>query len=93
VYFDRELTIGRDRLAAGDIALVDMKRLELQRVQYESDYQTAQVNLRTAKIQLLQLVNDRTPVDRFDVTGPFEFSDRIMPWTNSATWRWTRGRI
>jgi cobalt-zinc-cadmium efflux system outer membrane protein len=79
VYFDRELTIGRDRLAAGDIALVDMKRLELQRVQYESDYQTAQVNLRTAKIQLLQLVNDRTPVDRFDVTGPFEFSDRIMP--------------
>ena len=78
-YFDRELTIGRDRLAAGDIALVDMKRLELQRVQYESDYQTAQVNLRTAKIQLLQLLNDRTPVDQFDVTGPFEFSDRIMP--------------
>jgi cobalt-zinc-cadmium efflux system outer membrane protein len=78
-YFDHELTIGRDRLAAGDIAAVDMKRLELQRVQYESDYQTAQVNLRTAKILLLQLVNDRTPVDRFDVTGPFEFSDRIQP--------------
>jgi cobalt-zinc-cadmium efflux system outer membrane protein len=78
-YFDRELAIARDRLAAGYIALLDLKRLQLQRVQYESDYQTAQVNLRTAKIQLLQLLNQRTPVDQFDVTGPFDFSDRIMP--------------
>jgi cobalt-zinc-cadmium efflux system outer membrane protein len=78
-YFDHELTIGRDRLAAGDIAQLDMKRLELQRIQYESDYQTAQVNLRTSKIQMLQLLNDHTPVDQFDVTGPFEFSDKIMP--------------
>jgi outer membrane protein, heavy metal efflux system len=76
-YFDRELTISRDRLAAGDIAKVDMNRLELQRVQYESDYQTAIVNLRTAKIQLLQLLSDHSPVDQFDVTGPFDFSDRI----------------
>jgi cobalt-zinc-cadmium efflux system outer membrane protein len=76
---DRELAISRDRLAAGDIALVDLKRLDLQRVQYESDYQTALVNLRTAKITLLQLLFDRTPVDQFDITGPFEFSDRILP--------------
>jgi cobalt-zinc-cadmium efflux system outer membrane protein len=78
-YFDHELTIDRERLQAGDLAKVDLNRLELQRVQYESDYQTAQVNLRTAKIQLLQLLNDRTAVDKFDVTGPFEFNDRIMP--------------
>lgn len=78
-YFDRELGIERDRYAAGDIAQLDLKRLQLQRVQYESDYQTALVNVRTAKIQLLQLLDDRTPVDRFDVTGPFDFSDRIMP--------------
>ena len=39
--------------------------------------QTAIVNLRTAKIQLLQLLNDRTPVDQFDVTGPFDFSDAL----------------
>jgi cobalt-zinc-cadmium efflux system outer membrane protein len=77
-YFDRELNISRERLRAGDIAQLDMNRLELQRVQYESDYQTALVNLRTAKIQLLQLLSDRTPVDQFDVTGPFDFSDRIM---------------
>src|SRR5262249_5791608 len=29
--------------------------------------------VRTAKIQLLMLLNDRTPVDQFDVTGPFDF--------------------
>ncbi|MEI9971988.1 MAG: TolC family protein [Ignavibacteriota bacterium] len=78
-YFDKELAISRDRLAAGDIAQLDMKRLDLQRVQYESDYQTALVNLRTAKIQLLQLLFDRTPVDQFDVTGAFEFAERVIP--------------
>ncbi len=78
-YFDKELAIFRDRLRAGDIAQLDMNRFELQRVQYESDLQTALVNMRTAKIQLLQLLDDRTPVDQFDVTGPFEFSERLMP--------------
>ncbi len=71
-YYDRVLVVGGDRYKAGDIAQVDLERLELQRVQFEADLQTAQVNLRTAKIQLLTLLNDRTPVEQFDVTGPFE---------------------
>ncbi len=78
-YYDHVLDISRDRFQAGDIAQVDLDRLELQRVQYESDLQTAEVNLRTAKIQLLMLLNDRTPVERFDVTGPFDFSNQIAP--------------
>jgi cobalt-zinc-cadmium efflux system outer membrane protein len=78
-YFDREMAINRDRLKAGDIAQVDFNRLLLQRVQYESDFETAQVNLRTAKITLLMLLDDRTPLDRFDVTGPFGFSDQTTP--------------
>ncbi len=78
-YYDHVLTISRDRLEAGDIAQVDYDRLELQRVQYESDLQTALVNLRTEKIQMLTLLNDRTPVDRFDVVGIFDFSDQIDP--------------
>jgi cobalt-zinc-cadmium efflux system outer membrane protein len=77
--YDKVLTIGRDRLQAGDIAQVDMMRLDLQRVQYESDLQTAEVNVRTAKIQLLQLLNDRTPVEQFDVTGPFDFAEIAAP--------------
>ncbi len=41
--------------------------------------QTAEVNLRTAKIQLLQLLNARTPVDQFDIQGPFDFTDQLQP--------------
>jgi outer membrane protein, heavy metal efflux system len=78
-YYDRVLKISYDRLEAGDIAQVDYDRLELQRVQYESDLQTALVNLRTEKIQMLTLLNDRTPVDQFDVVGLFDFSDQIDP--------------
>ena len=75
--YDRVLALNRERKNAGDIAEVDLNRLELQRVQFESDYQTADVNLRTSKIQLLTLLNDRTPIENFDVTGPFDFPDRI----------------
>ena len=60
-YWDRELAVNRKRFNAGDLAQVDLDRLELQRVQFESDFETATVNLRTAKIQLLMLLNDRTP--------------------------------
>jgi outer membrane protein, heavy metal efflux system len=76
-YWDKELQISKDRLDAGDIAKVDQQRLILQRSQFESDYQTALVNLRTAKIQLLMLLNDRTPIETFDVTGPFDFVEQI----------------
>jgi len=76
-YFDKQLAINRDRYKSGDIARVDLDRIALQRVQYESDFQTALVNTRTAKITMLMLLNERTPVDQFDVTGPFEFQERI----------------
>jgi len=78
-YFNRELAISQERLKAGDIAKVDFDRLALQKVQYEQDLQTAQVNLRTSKITLLMLLNDRTPVDRFDIAGPFAFKEQIPP--------------
>jgi cobalt-zinc-cadmium efflux system outer membrane protein len=78
-YYDHLLGISRERFHAGDIAQIDLDRLELQRVQYESDLQTADVDLRTAKIQLLMLLNDQTPVETFDVTGPFEFNEEIPP--------------
>lgn len=78
-YYDHVLEVNRERYKAGGIARVDLDRLELQRVQYESDLQTAEVNLRTAKIQLLALLNDRTPVEQFDVAGPFDFSEQAPP--------------
>ena len=78
-YYKHLLDVNNDRLKAGDIARVDFQRLELQRVQYETDVQTAMVNLRTAKIQLLMLLNERTPVEQFDVTGTFDFSTELRP--------------
>jgi cobalt-zinc-cadmium efflux system outer membrane protein len=78
-YYDHVLDISRIRFNAGDIAQIDLDRLELQRVQYEADVQTAEVNLRTAKIQLLTLLNDRTPIEQFDVAGTFDFNDQLMP--------------
>ncbi len=73
-YYDKEIEINRERFNAGGISKADFQRVELQRIQYESDLQTATVNLRTAKIDLLALMRDRTPVDEFDVEAPFDFS-------------------
>ena len=78
-YYDKVLGISRERFRVGGIARVDLDRLELQRVQYESDVESARVALEDAKIQLLMLLNDRTPADQFDVTGPFDSSDQIPP--------------
>ena len=78
-YYDHVLDVNRERYKAGGIAQVDLKRLELQRVQYMADLQTAEVNLRVAKIQLLMLLNDQTPVEQFDVIGPFDFADWLPP--------------
>ncbi|MGD0737147.1 MAG: TolC family protein [Terracidiphilus sp.] len=78
-YYDKIIQISRDRFRAGDIAQIDLDRIELLRVQYESEIQNAIVNLRTAKIQLLQLLNDRTPIDQFDIDGPYDFSEDLAP--------------
>ena len=77
-YYDRVIRVNNERLQAGDISRVDYVRVDLQHVQFETDLVTAQVNLRTAKIQLLALLNDRRPVEQFDVTGQFEFSERVL---------------
>ena len=78
-YWDKELGVNRVRYNAGDLAQVDLDRLELQRAQFESDFETAIVNLRTAKIQLLMLLNDRIPIEQFDISGPFDYVDRLRP--------------
>ena len=78
-YYDHIIEISQSRLHAGDIAQIDFDRIELLRGQYQSALQSAIVNLRSAKIQLLQLLNDRTPVEQFDVTGNFDFSESLKP--------------
>lgn len=72
-YYDKVIETSRLRLQAGDISRSDFARIELQRQQFESDLINAQVNLRTAKIGLLALMNDKSPIDSFTVTGDFDF--------------------
>src|ERR1700677_1841368 len=78
-YYDKIIDISRARFNAGDLAKIDLARIELQRVQYESEIETAIVNLRTQKIALLLLIDDRTPVDQFDVTGVFGLGPPLDP--------------
>ena len=88
--YDKMLKVSRDRFQAGDIAQIDLDRLELQRVQYESDLQTALVNLRTTKINLLALLDDRRPVDSSTSTGLTISVKNFCRSTNIAKMRWTR---
>jgi cobalt-zinc-cadmium efflux system outer membrane protein len=78
-YYDKIISISQARFKDGGLAQVDLDRIELLRVQYESEIESATVNLRTQKIQLLQLLDDRTPVDQFDVNGPFDFATELKP--------------
>ena len=78
-YYDKIIAISQARFKDGDLAQVDLDRIELLRVQYEAEIEAATVNLRTQKIQLLQMLDDRTPVDQFDVNGPFDFSAELKP--------------
>ncbi len=77
-YYDHIIEISKERFKTGDLAQIDLDRIELLRVQYESEIEAATVNLRSQKIALLQLLDDRTPVDRFDVTGEFDFSSNLQ---------------
>jgi cobalt-zinc-cadmium efflux system outer membrane protein len=78
-YYDHIIDISQEKFKAGGMAQVDLDRVELQRVQYESDWQSAEVSLQTAKLLLLQLLDDKTPVAQFDVQGPFDFTDQLKP--------------
>jgi cobalt-zinc-cadmium efflux system outer membrane protein len=77
-YYNKELGIFRSRFQSGGIARVDLDRMLLQRSQYESDYQSALINARSAKITLRLMLNDQTPVDQFDVTGPFAYQEQVL---------------
>jgi outer membrane protein, heavy metal efflux system len=78
-YWDQELTVNDNRFKAGDMAELDLNTLQMQRVQFETDYQNAILNLKTSKIGIQQLVLDRTPIDRFDVSGAYEYTEKLMP--------------
>jgi outer membrane protein, heavy metal efflux system len=85
-YWDHELGI------AGDLAQVDLTTAWSCSGAVRIRLRNRLVNLRTAKIQLLMLLNDRTPIEQFDVTGPFDFTDELRPLEEYRNIAWKRGR-
>lgn len=77
-YYDRVIDLNRERQKAGDISRIDLQRVELQRVQFESDVVNAKLSLQTAKIAVLAPLNNRQPVETFDVKGAFEAKPAIL---------------
>jgi cobalt-zinc-cadmium efflux system outer membrane protein len=74
-YYDKEIEINRQRFDAGAISRADFQRVDLQRIQYESDVQTAETNLRTAKIDLISFMGEKIAIPDFDIDGTFDFGD------------------
>ena len=72
-YFDRELGISRGP-KAGDIARVDLDRWNCSGP-VRVGFRRPRGEPADGQDQLLQLLNDRTPLEQFDVTGPFEFAE------------------
>lgn len=62
-----ELT--RARLNAGDISQTEFERIDLQQAEFESDYETAKLNLTQASDQLQVLLGVQLPTETFDITG------------------------
>ncbi len=77
-YYDQVIALNKRRFDAGDLARVDFDRISLQRAQFESDLENAKVSLRTARITLLSMMNEKTPVNSFDVAGLFDFGEKIL---------------
>jgi cobalt-zinc-cadmium efflux system outer membrane protein len=77
-YYDRVIEVNRRRFESGDMSRSDFERIEIQRAQYQTDVENALVSLRTAKIALLALMHDRTPVEQFDIAGEFDFKDTVL---------------
>jgi outer membrane protein, heavy metal efflux system len=91
-YYDKIIDISKSRpFKAGDLAQIDLDRIELLRVQYESEIQTAIVNLRTAEDCAAAVAGRPHAGDQFDVSGPFDFASDLKPLTTSSRRRWMRG--
>ncbi len=67
--YRHEIDVASERYKAGDIGLLDFKRLDLQLGGFESDQANAEINLLQASDQLQTLMGVPTPVADFDIMG------------------------
>lgn len=67
--YRKTVDLTRARLNAGDISETDFERIDLQQAEFESDYETAELNLTQASDQLQVLLGMQKPSAQFDITG------------------------
>ncbi|HTZ58397.1 MAG TPA: TolC family protein [Acidobacteriaceae bacterium] len=67
--YKQQLDINLARYHAGDIGKIDYERLDLQLAQFESDQETAEMNLVQASDQLQTLMGFDQPRRDFDIAG------------------------
>ena len=67
--YQKTVDASRIRWEAGDLSKTDYLRIDLQLAQFESDYETAKLNLTQASDQLQLLLGYEHPQPGFDVVG------------------------
>jgi outer membrane protein, heavy metal efflux system len=70
--YQHTVDLSRERLKAGDISATDFERIDLQLVEFESDEDSAKLNLTQASDQLQALLGTSKPDRAFDITGTLD---------------------
>ncbi|QNI33391.1 TolC family protein [Alloacidobacterium dinghuense] len=79
--YRKTVDLSKARLDAGDISATDFERIDLQLAEFESDYDTAKLNLTQSSDQLQLLLGIDKPTDTFDITGTLELPTLTAPLT------------
>lgn len=77
--YRKTVDLSKARLDAGDVSKTDFERIDLQLAEFESDYESAKLNLEQASDSLQLLMGIEKPAPHFDITG------EIQPASISAT--------
>lgn len=70
--YRKTLDLSKARLDAGDISKTDFERIDLQLAEFESDYDSAKLNLEQASDSLQLLMGIETPAPDFAITGSLD---------------------
>ncbi|HEX3472225.1 MAG TPA: TolC family protein, partial [Silvibacterium sp.] len=70
--YRKTVELSKARRDAGDISETDFERIDLQLAEFESDYDSAKLNLVQASYQLQMLLGITKPTDTFDITGTLD---------------------
>ena len=70
--YRKTVELSKVRRDAGDISETDFERIDLQLAEFESDYDSAKLNVVQASDQLQLLLGLAKPTDTFDITGTLD---------------------